>query len=402
MKRKILFVALTVALVAAVIGGATMASFTAKAEVENTFTAGTVMIEAGEEVVYGESSMANVNPGDAFKKCIPIENTGTKNIRLSMTAQLEYEIAWDELDFDAHCFSSEWDSMADLQAAVEAALAAGNVTNPADAMGYPNGPFDKAGNLVIPVMIAPAANVDWFMKDVDGKLVFFYDGILAPGAETKLCYIVIFDGPWMGNLWQGATFTINGLFQAVQSSNDAPQAVWGDAVWANYENVSALTEPRDRLEYDFGTAYADYFYDDYTFKYAYLCEFGNGEYWYETAFGGDFEGDSAAWWYFFDTQGPETQQIYVAQTIDGGTVTVAVLVETNGNGLNKITIDLDHGWELQDYDQAVKIQGYDDGELPDSRPAAGTFTTYKGNELEVEVPAYRYYVIHLDVQKLVN
>ncbi|MDD2353379.1 MAG: hypothetical protein PHX56_07500 [Atribacterota bacterium] len=47
-------------------------------------------------------------------------------------------------------------------------------------------------------------------------------------------------------------------------------------------------------------------------------------------------------------------------------------------------------------DEPVKIQVYD--AVPDKRPAAGKFSTYKGEELTVIVPCNNFYVIHLDLQ----
>jgi hypothetical protein len=47
------------------------------------------------------------------------------------------------------------------------------------------------------------------------------------------------------------------------------------------------------------------------------------------------------------------------------------------------------------------MQGYD--ELPESRPSAGLFTTYKGSDLEdIKGDNSRFYVIHLDVEVKVD
>ncbi len=60
-----------------------------------------------------------------------------------------------------------------------------------------------------------------------------------------------------------------------------------------------------------------------------------------------------------------------------------------------IAIDLHDGWSLQDVDEPVKIQGYD--EAPSGNPAPGQFSTYKGTTTEVSVEPYPYYGVHLDV-----
>jgi uncharacterized protein YcfL len=129
-----------------------------------------------------------------------------------------------------------------------------------------------------------------------------------------------------------------------------------------------------------------------------LCFFGdicaNGEdeitYQEEIAFGGNHQGPgfSSNWWYYYDTQGLEEQPIYAGQELTDGTVKYQS---------NQLIIDLG-SWELQDVSQPVKIQWYANGALPGFRPDPVTFA-YKGNQLIVNVPSYRFYVIHLDIMK---
>ena len=107
----------------------------------------------------------------------------------------------------------------------------------------------------------------------------------------------------------------------------------------------------------------------------------------ETAWGGKTAGDGNAWWFYYDVSVGGVQPIWAGQTIDVGTVEYKE---------GYIYIILTGGWELQDVDEPVKIQGYD--VIPTSRPAAGLFTTYKGSSLAVAVPYHPYYAIHLDVQ----
>lgn len=109
----------------------------------------------------------------------------------------------------------------------------------------------------------------------------------------------------------------------------------------------------------------------------------------ETAFGGNIAGGGAAWWYYFDTQGDACQNIYAGQFNLIGTVCY--------DGTN-LTINLDECATLEGDGESVKIQGYNDDNLPTSRPAAGRFTTYKGENTVIPVSGYRYYVIHLDVE----
>jgi hypothetical protein len=107
----------------------------------------------------------------------------------------------------------------------------------------------------------------------------------------------------------------------------------------------------------------------------------------ETAWGGVSAGEGSAWWFYYNASVGGAQTIWAGQNTDVGTVEVS-----DGT----LTITLTGDWGLQPVTESVKIQGYD--EIPDKRPAAGQFTTYKGTALEVSVDKYAYYAIHLDVQ----
>ena len=133
-----------------------------------------------------------------------------------------------------------------------------------------------------------------------------------------------------------------------------------------------------------------------------------------SAFGGKIAGDGPAWWFYFDTGGPGIQPIYADRDIKIGYVTINAVGNDNGEGIEaaeyvendevKISIEFINDWGLCDLDDddAVKVQGYNEGYLPGKRPAAGLFETYKGNDLEFTVPAFDYYVIKLDVYGEVN
>lgn len=118
----------------------------------------------------------------------------------------------------------------------------------------------------------------------------------------------------------------------------------------------------------------------------------------ETAWGGNLEGPipinpktkkpAGAWWFLYDGVGEET--LWAGQFMNAGTV------ELIGSD---IVITLAEGWYLQDVDEPVKIQGYNTGGIPAARPAAGLFTTYKGDALTIPVDVFDFYAIHLDVMK---
>jgi hypothetical protein len=108
----------------------------------------------------------------------------------------------------------------------------------------------------------------------------------------------------------------------------------------------------------------------------------------ETAYGGGTAGSGAAWWYYFDTQGPASQPIYAGQKLTGGTISY-------NSGTDVITINLNE-LQLQSVSEPVKVQGYNT--LPSTRPASGLFTLYKGSNLTIQGNGSRYYVIHLDAK----
>jgi len=124
----------------------------------------------------------------------------------------------------------------------------------------------------------------------------------------------------------------------------------------------------------------------------------------ETAWGGDSMGDGwsldsgggGQWWYYYDTSGDEEQKITAGRDIEIGIVAVS----EPENGEVTITIELNEYWKLQDDHESVKIQVYEEGDLPCSAPTPGLFDTYKGYELEVTIEPdedFEYYAIHLDV-----
>ncbi len=111
----------------------------------------------------------------------------------------------------------------------------------------------------------------------------------------------------------------------------------------------------------------------------------------ETAFAGSDAGGGDAWWYYYNNTSStgSTHPIYAGQQLVEG----AFAEYSNG----VLTITLGDNMMLRNVSDPVKIQGYNEGELPSERPAAGLFATYKGNELVIELPYFPYYVIHLDV-----
>ena len=101
-------------------------------------------------------------------------------------------------------------------------------------------------------------------------------------------------------------------------------------------------------------------------------------------------------WATYTSKNAGTVTLYAGQTLPAGSATLTV----NGDNTVTIAITLNAGWSLQDVNEPVKIQGYDIA--PTGNPSPGLFTTYKGDELSVTVPAYNFYGIHLDVRKVID
>jgi len=157
----------------------------------------------------------------------------------------------------------------------------------------------------------------------------------------------------------------------------------------------------------------------------------------ETGWGGDLEGPTGNRWWFYGTyalqydceddngdngdvcfaedtawsDGPRYQNpgnwatytvvdgedttvtLFAGQTNDIGTVSF----EHDGDGHVTITINFADGAGLQDDEESVKIQGYN--EAPSGNPSPGGFTTYKGTDTEVTVDEYKYYGVHIDSKR---
>ncbi|NLK00851.1 MAG: hypothetical protein GX318_06400, partial [Clostridia bacterium] len=195
MKSRMLISMLVIALAAAVIGGATMAWFTAEAQIDEgnvaTFTAGTLAVDVDGEPTYTpmpDRKIDNVNPGDCATVCWDIVNEGSKSAEL----RVKINAGW-----------------------------VGEKLNGENPVAF----------------FAPKPDSGWVMYEVeegdDVGIWLYYTG--GPVAGTygdndpvvvPLCLVVGFDGPTMGNEYKGAKYNIGGEVQAVQATNGAPAAVW--------------------------------------------------------------------------------------------------------------------------------------------------------------------------------
>ena len=104
MRSRMMLSMLVIAMVAAVIGGATMAGFFYKVEVTNTFTMGTVEITA-DDSDYFTMDFTNVNPGDCLMKYIEVCNTGSKAITV------DFDVLLVEIELDDARITGHWDGL---------------------------------------------------------------------------------------------------------------------------------------------------------------------------------------------------------------------------------------------------------------------------------------------------
>jgi len=207
---------MVIALVATVIGGASMAWFTAKTDLPAVeFTAGTVLVGAELKAAF-EGGIENVNPGDCYCVGWNITNDGTKCIQVrALNITIEVEYAWEHLfeNWDALCFTETFGE-----------------EKPSEMSGGRWRRFKAwVEGHAIPVTldVCPGYSYNW--TKVEDK--FYYVGHCEQGLckdeMIQLGLFVMFDGPTMTNVFQGAKFTISGRVEAVQASNGAPLAVWG-------------------------------------------------------------------------------------------------------------------------------------------------------------------------------
>jgi predicted ribosomally synthesized peptide with SipW-like signal peptide len=158
------------------------------------------------------------NPGDCSEVEFWVHNTGSKNIRIQVSAfnsSWEFNWGWLWENWDALCFNEKYgerpptmdgEAWDDFVAAVLA--------------------------LEDPVVVTLCDKYadDW--EEVNGY--FYYVGPedpIEPCTTVQICLRVCLDGEKATNEFQGGTYTLRVRFEAVQSSNDAPMGVWGVDLW---------------------------------------------------------------------------------------------------------------------------------------------------------------------------
>ena len=207
MKTKIALSMLVILFVLAASLGATMAWFTDSEDLTNTFTAGTLEINAEDNWEgYGlEEDWENVNPGDCKDKEFRITNIGSKHSLI----RLQFEGEWGEY------VAEDWVIMVDQDA-----------------------------DLV--TVNAPAG---WTLHDG----WWYYDGILEPDMDAsnpfEFVLEVCVDGPGTGNEYQGMSYKFEITVQAIQASNNASGEAWNvDSWYFDTDGVTSMDPTTDDLD----------------------------------------------------------------------------------------------------------------------------------------------------------
>lgn len=216
MNKRIFLSILVIMMALAAMGGATVAWFTAESEeLTNEFTAGTVTIEANESGTYSDP-VENWNPGDEDDKNITVEVTGSKTVYL----RAHLTEGWEDLQW----ITGIDDGGRDIDWTVEAEGGEGEYTILRHLWGndLPN-------------------RVNWFIDGdvwpddewhyLDGYWYYIgeeaTDGVLDPEAVVTFLSRVGLKGAETGNEYQGAKYTINVTFEAIQTTHEAINSEWG-------------------------------------------------------------------------------------------------------------------------------------------------------------------------------
>lgn len=196
MNRQVLTSVLVILVAVAAIAGGTLAWFTAGTDpLENAFTAGTVVVSAGETVMPDPADFVfqNWNPGDEVELLYTIKNEGSKVIHLRADIEREW-VNW-----------------------------------------TPETPEDSEGNLIDVVSVEQDSQ--W--QQIEGKL--YYHGAVGIEETVTLKLRVKLSGPLTDNSYQGHEYNLATVFEAIQSSHDASADAWG----VTYDGTgwSAVTQP---------------------------------------------------------------------------------------------------------------------------------------------------------------
>lgn len=210
MRAKIIMSLLTLLLVGALIGGGTMAWFTAGVETDPVvFKAGKVELDVGGPYLLEGPDNMNWNPGDTNVVEWDIYNVGTKDIvfRANMGGTWTFYAPNGNRISDPVAYFDAFESEEDLYKNISFGL-----TDEA------TGNYDPA---------------DWA---VVGDRLYYVGDPLEVGQYVTLSMTVTLDGELTGNEYMDAEYKLSGVVEAVQASNDAPSEIWGEE-WDNLQGT---------------------------------------------------------------------------------------------------------------------------------------------------------------------
>ena len=215
MNKKIILSVFIIVMVIAASLGATYAWFTDQsAPVENVFTAGTVILDADEEWEFGEEGLKNWNPGDCTPKLIKLKYEGSKKafIRMQITetwVDADEQEMEDSPWFDRDVPNIEWKINTGTEE--EPVWEDWNVDGKwlyYDGWWYYNGDDDTCSTEI------GDEGEEFTINSISGV------EDLEDAEEIIIVARVCLDGPETGNDYQGATYTLKVLFQAIQASHN--------------------------------------------------------------------------------------------------------------------------------------------------------------------------------------
>ena len=219
MNKKIILSVFIIVMVIAASLGATYAWFTDQsAPVENVFTAGTVIIDADEQWEYGEEGLKNWNPGDCTPKLIKLIYQGSKKafIRMQITetwVDAEGEPMEDSPWFDREVPNIEWK----INTGTEQDPVWEDWNVDGKWLYYDDDPGDDEGGWWYFI-----GDDETYDTVVGGTTIYSISGVEDPEDAEEIIIVaqVCLDGPGTDNDYQGATYTLNVLFQAIQASHN--------------------------------------------------------------------------------------------------------------------------------------------------------------------------------------
>ncbi len=216
MDRKIFTSMLIIVMAIAAMAGGTLAWFTYEADpFDNVFVAGTVEIDADEEVSMEEDQRLNWNPGDCATKEFTIKNTGTKNITLRGIIEMAWYVATEDDPNPDN--EDDWELWTEY---------------PDNTDSFPSDFFEGAAYMDF-CDDFDATNWEIVEGEGEDEGIFYINYVgtepIEPDDEIKLCIKVCLDGPSATNVYQGKKFVLSAKFQAVQASHEGEEGwQWSD------------------------------------------------------------------------------------------------------------------------------------------------------------------------------